>query len=90
MGNVDLTRRLDSARSSPNPSSAIENITLSFRASNDSKESANVFDYNAILHALVVSRAKGQPITYILETYNVLTQQIAPNTRTYRTLILTL
>lgn len=51
----------------------------------------NVLDYNDALHTLVATRRSGEPLTAILETYNeMLTRQIKPNARTYKTMILAL
>ncbi|KAL5530781.1 hypothetical protein ACEPAF_7039 [Sanghuangporus sanghuang] len=85
--NIDVAKRFDAARFSGDHARVVAEV-LKFRSS---RIRATVRDYNNALYALVATRQGGQPITLILETYNeMLTRQISPNVRTYKTMILAL
>ncbi|KAI5119625.1 hypothetical protein M0805_007889 [Coniferiporia weirii] len=80
-------QRLEAARLSGDAQRVVAEV-MKFRKDH---RNPNVREYNIALHALVSTRQSGQPITLILKTYNeMLTRQVAPNIRTYKTMILAL
>ena len=82
--NFSLWERLNAVRSSGDFNAVVDEVE-NFRSS---FENPNVRDYNMVLQTLNDTRPSGQPITLMLQVYNeMLTRQVIPNVRTYKTMI---